>query len=252
MKSYSVVEMFSTLQGEGYLAGRRAVFMRFTGCNMWNGNPDDRDKGVGACARWCDTFFASGQKLTAEEILVCLDAEWGSNPVGNTDADCRMVVITGGEPTLQLDVPLVDALHKAGWFVAIETNGTNKVEALAHVDHVCVSPKRGGILQVQEADELKVVLPGGEPGSPPEENWTDDDLRDMVGLGRFQHLYVQPQDATIKTATEQTHLHMLRSGQRDITLELQYDANVQECLRFIKANPSWRLSLQQHKFIGIR
>jgi organic radical activating enzyme len=248
MKTFSVVEIFPTLQGEGMWAGRRAVFMRFAGCNLWNGIPEDRSKGLGACAMWCDTNFAKGEKMTTEEIISKLDAAWGSNPAGMSSVDCRMVVITGGEPTLQLSIPLVEALRQHAWFVAIETNGTNDSPVLRHLDHVCVSPKRGSKLQVWEADELKVVLPGGAPGSPPEHSWSDEELEFLAQNGRFQHLYVQPQDPTMTSAVELTYLH----GHGDRIMQDRYEDNVRECMRFIERHPAWRLSLQQHKLIGIR
>lgn len=254
-RKYSVVESFATLQGEGYWAGRRAVFLRFAGCNMWNGRPEDRDKGEGACAQWCDTNFADGAKMTSAEIIARLNNEWGDHPAGRNAEDSRMVVITGGEPTLQLTPQLVKDMHAEGWFVSIETNGTNDAESLQAVDHVCVSPKRGSVLRVWKGHELKVVIPGGVANAPASHQWTDGELGFIVRNGTFKHWYVQPQDVTNPKAVEQTYLHAIRLGARQEQVgiaEVIYRGHVSMCQSFIERNPGWRLSLQQHKYIGLR
>jgi len=250
---YGVVEIFPTLQGEGLLAGRACVFLRLSGCNQWNGRPEDRAKGSGACAMWCDTNFAKGDSQDLAEVLTRLEANWQQGGAGDLG---RMVVISGGEPTLQLDLALAKALKHEGWFTSIETNGTNQCEALDIIDHVCVSPKRGSTLVVWRAEELKVVLPGGVPAAPPEHQWSDGELLGLADQGDWGHLFVQPQDVTDPTTVELTALthgrsiknHSLGSG---VAGQI-YSANVNLCVDFVRRNPRWRLSLQQHKYIGVR
>lgn len=254
-KTYSVVEMFPTLQGEGTWAGRRAVFLRMAGCNMWNGIPADRWKGAGACALWCDTNFANGTKLSLDDVVSGLETAWGDRPVGLSRQDARMVVITGGEPTLQLDPDLVAAIKNAGWFVAIETNGTNNTPALAQCDHVCVSPKKGQRpLEVFRADELKVVLPGGIAGDLKDNHWTTQELHELASFGEWGELFVQPQDVTDTAHVEQTYLHSIgriKPGEY-ATGVAQFADNVKACLDFLEVSPGWRLSFQSHKILNIK
>lgn len=254
-RKYVITESFATLQGEGLWAGRRAVFLRFAGCNMWNGKPEDRDQGQGACAQWCDTNFAEGVKLSLEDVMMRIEAEWGPHPYGDKPDNCRMVVCTGGEPTLQLDVDLVNAMHAFGWYVAIETNGTRDADVLRWVDHVCVSPKKGSVLKVWKAHELKVVLPGGVAGAPEEHQWSPAELANLGSQGAWTHKFVQPQDVTNKNAVEQTYLHAIRLGataQQVGVADAIYRGHLSMCMRWIEENPGWRLSLQQHKYIGLR
>ena len=254
MTTYAVKEIFPTVQGEGRWAGRRAVFLRLAGCNIWSGRPEDRVKGKAGCARWCDTDFVGGQKMRAEAILSELGEAWGDEPHGRTSDDTRMVVITGGEPTLQLDEALVRALHLDGWYVAVETNGTNDVPALDLCDHVCVSPKAGSKLARMTGGELKVVLPGHVSGAPLEHRWKAGEVREIGRFGKWGALFVQPQDPTREAATGQTYLHAIRQGaapQEVSVAGLLYDSAVRECLDFIRANPGWRLSVQTHKLIGV-
>lgn len=238
-RRYAVKEWFPTLQGEGALAGRRAVFLRLAGCNAWNGVPADRDNGKGDCARWCDTDFVGGQKMTAGEIVATLELAWNA-PFGNGPTTSRMVVITGGEPTLQLDHQLVKALHDQAWFIAVETNGSVVNKALNGVDHICVSPKRGLVLEQRTAHELKVVLPGG---------WTFDEVRTIWSWGMWGQMFVQPQDATDPAFVGVTHLSGNRLGD---TGAGEYAKAVETCVEFIKQHPGWRLSMQQHKYLGLR
>lgn len=207
---YSVKEIFYTLQGEGAHAGRAAVFCRFAGCNLWSGREDDRATAV---CRFCDTDFVGtngvggGQFEGAAGLADAIEAAWAG---GAAD---RYVVLTGGEPMLQVDAPFVAALHERGFQVAIETNGTLPVASA--IDWVCVSPKGGSTLVQQTGDELKLVYP--QAGVDPES------FRSL----KFQHWYLQPMDgADVKQNT---------------------DAAVD----YIKAHPHWRLSVQSHKFIGI-
>lgn len=222
-RSYAVKETFYTLQGEGYHTGRAAVFLRFAGCNLWSGRQEDRDRGPGGCSRWCDTDFVGtngsggGRFRSPADLALHVANQW--KPKGHAH---RFVVCTGGEPLLQLDVPLIDALHVHGFHVAIETNGTLPVPR--GVDWVCVSPKAGktgAALVVTKGDELKLVVPqvypNGLTGADPE--WFE-------GL-RFDHFYLQPKDGP-----------MLVENTR---------AAVTYCLE----HPRWRLSLQTHKMIGI-
>ena len=209
--SYAVKEIFYTLQGEGANTGRPAVFCRFAGCNLWSGL--ERDRATAVC-RFCDTDFvgtdgAGGGRFASPEALATrVAAAWPS-----AQAASRFVVCTGGEPLLQLDAPLVDALHAEGFTIAIETNGTQP--GLAGLDWVCVSPKAGAELVLQRGDELKLIFP--QAGIDPAH---------FEHLP-FTHFFLQPMDGPDR--------------QRNTELAVQY------CL----AHPRWRLSLQTHKLLGI-
>lgn len=212
--AYRVKEIFYTLQGEGARAGRPAVFCRFSGCNLWSGQERHRARAV---CRFCDTDFVGtdgpggGRFASPDQLADAVEAAWPAGPAGA--AGRRYVVCTGGEPLLQLDGPLIDALHDRGFEVAIETNGTRPVPA--GVDWVCVSPKAGAPLVVSAGDELKLVYP--QAGLAPEE----------VEALDFSHFFVQPMDGPDRVANT--------------------DAAVRYCLD----HPTWRLSLQTHKLIGI-
>ncbi len=209
--SYAVKEMFLTLQGEGVQAGRRAVFIRFAGCNLWSGREQDR---ADAVCRFCDTDFVGidgaggGRFDDAGAIADAAIGFWGDG------TDRRFVVLTGGEPMLQVDDALVGALHDAGFEIAIETNGTLPVNP--GIDWVCVSPKAGIEVVQRSGDELKLVWP--QPGS------------DLLAIEqwRFDHFLIQPMDSE------------------------RYDANRAAAIDFVIANPRWRLSLQTHKLLGMR
>lgn len=209
--TYSVKEIFYTLQGEGAQAGRPAVFCRFAGCNLWSGREEDR---ASATCRFCDTDFVGtdgvngGKFSTADALAEAVDAQW---PAGRPVR--KYVVFTGGEPLLQLDLALVEAMHARGFEVAIETNGTLPVPA--GVDWVCVSPKQGATLAVSRGDELKLVLP--QEGQ---------DLAAFEKLD-FSHFFLQPMDGPDKTR------------------------NTQLAIEACKANPVWRLSIQTHKLLQI-
>jgi 7-carboxy-7-deazaguanine synthase (Cx14CxxC type) len=209
--SYAVKEIFYTLQGEGAQSGRAAVFCRFAGCNLWSGREADR---ASAVCKFCDTDFVGtdgdggGRFATADELAEAIASRWPRN-----DAGTRFVVCTGGEPLLQLDVALIEALNKRKFWIAIETNGTIPVPE--GVDWVCVSPKSGAALVVTRGDELKVVYP------------QETDPSAYAGLD-FEHFFVQPMD-----------------GERA-------KESLEAAVRFCAENPSWRLSLQTHKIIGVR
>ncbi|MCU1356320.1 MAG: 7-carboxy-7-deazaguanine synthase [Acidimicrobiales bacterium] len=213
--SYLAKEVFFTLQGEGAHAGRPAVFCRFTGCNLWSGREEHRATAV---CRFCDTDFVGtdgdggGRFADAGALAGHVAATWtgGEPPPGER----RLVVCTGGEPLLQLDEALVDALHDRGFEVAIETNGTLPVPA--GIDWVCVSPKAGADLVVVAGDELKLVHP--QPGAEPER------FEDLA-FGRFS---LQPMDGP------------------DLA------ANTEQAIAYCLAHPRWRLSVQTHKVVGIR
>jgi 7-carboxy-7-deazaguanine synthase (Cx14CxxC type) len=208
--TYSVKEIFLTLQGEGGQAGRAAVFCRFAGCNLWSGLERDR---AGAVCTFCDTDFVGtdapggGKFRTAEDLAAAVAAAW-SGP-----AEHRLVVLTGGEPLLQLDEALVGALHAAGFSIALETNGT--LRAPAGVDWICVSPKAGAALTQVSGQELKLVFP--QPGVDP---------------ARFEHL-----------AFERFSLQPMDGPDRD--------AATRAAIAYCLAHPRWRLSLQTHKYLGI-
>ncbi|MGJ3647239.1 7-carboxy-7-deazaguanine synthase [Sphingomonas sp. GlSt437] len=209
--SYAVKEMFLTLQGEGVNAGRRAVFVRFAGCNLWSGREADR---ASAVCRFCDTDFVGtdgdggGRFADGGALAAAAVALWGA---GRAD---RFVVLTGGEPMLQVDDALVEALHAAGFEIAIETNGTLPVHP--GIDWVCVSPKAGSVVVQQAGDELKLVWP--QPGS---------DI-DAIERWDFRHWLIQPMDSPTAEQNRQAAI--------DLVLE----------------RPRWRLSLQTHKLLGLR
>jgi 7-carboxy-7-deazaguanine synthase len=209
--SYAVKEIFYTLQGEGANTGRPAVFCRFAGCNLWTGREADRES---ATCRFCDTDFVGtdgpggGRFPGAEALATAVDAAWpASEPAP------RFVVCTGGEPLLQLDPPLLGALHARGFEVAVETNGT--VPPPAGIDWLCVSPKAGAPLVVNRGDELKLVFP--QEGAEPER---------FAALD-FRHFFLQPMDSPVR------------------------EANTAAAVRYCLSHPRWRLSLQTHKLLGI-
>ena len=206
--SYSVKEIFLTLQGEGIQAGRRAVFLRFAGCNLWSGRERDR---AGARCRFCDTDFVgtdgeNGGRYEAEALARKVSALWG-------EAQSPLVVVTGGEPMLQLDSALVDSLHSLGFEIAAETNGT--LPAAAGLDWICVSPKAGTEVVQRSGDELKLVWP--QDGIDPAQllDWD------------FRHFILQPLDGP------------------------QREASTAAAIDYVMANPGWRLGLQAHKLIGM-
>ncbi len=252
--SYALKEIFLTLQGEGVHAGRRAVFTRFAGCNLWNGRPEDREKGLGACAKWCDTDFFKGTKTTANKLAFVMNELWGPHRD-------RFCVLTGGEPGLQFDDDLGQELRKKhNWDIAIETNGTiDNPFMLMWAEHICLSPKRGGKVLDDywtNCDELKVVLPGHANF---EEGWSDQELHWMASKVKPETvLYVQPQDPLLSPATEDTVLHTLRKTAsqlippQDPRGQSEYDRNVKRCIDFVLANPQWRLTQQTHKMVGLR
>jgi 7-carboxy-7-deazaguanine synthase len=209
--SYAVKEIFYTLQGEGAQTGRPAVFCRFSGCNLWSGREADR---ASAVCQFCDTDFVGidgpggGRFADAAALASAVAAQWPAGAGGRP-----YVVCTGGEPLLQLDAHLINALHAAGFEIAIETNGTKPVPA--GIDWVCVSPKAGSELVVERGNELKLVFP--QTGAEPEK---------FLNL-RFDNFFLQPMDGPDRAAT--------------------LKAAIAYCL----ANPTWRLSLQTHKIMGI-
>ncbi len=214
---YAIKELFRTLQGEGANTGRLAVFCRFAGCNLWSGREEDREKGTGGCAAWCDTHFVGtdgegGGKFADADALA--DAAWQTWGHERASTGLRpLLVCTGGEPLLQLDEALVAAFQARGFEVAIETNGTIAVPA--GVDWVCVSPKARSEQIVRSGDELKLVVPQAE-FSP----------QDFLAQG-FTHFFLQPMDGPDR------------------------DAALRYAIDYCHQHPEWRLSLQSHKFIGI-
>ncbi len=209
--SYAVKEIFLTLQGEGAHAGRVSVFCRFAGCNLWSGREQDR---ATATCKFCDTDFVGtdgtlgGRYASADELADTIAAQWtGAN-------QNRYVVLTGGEPLLQVDRPLIDALHARGFEIGIETNGT--IDPPEGIDWVCVSPKAGSDLVVRRGNELKLVYP--QSGASPE---------DFEGLA-FERFSLQPMDGP------------------DVT------DNTAQAFDYCLRHPKWRLSVQTHKTLGIR
>jgi 7-carboxy-7-deazaguanine synthase len=209
--TYSVKEIFYTLQGEGTHAGRPAVFCRFAGCNLWSGREQDR---ASAVCQFCDTDFVGtdgdlgGKFSSADQLAVVIDSLWPADYAAN-----KFVVLTGGEPLLQLDASLIDRLHARGFLIALETNGTLPVPA--GVDWICVSPKIGATLVQTSGHELKVVIPQ-----------LGQNLSDYEKLD-FQHFYLQPMDSP--TAAQ----------------------NTQRAIEHCKRYPQWKLSVQTHKILQI-
>lgn len=210
--SYQVKEIFYTLQGEGANAGRPAVFCRFAGCNLWTGREQDRAKAV---CRFCDTDFVGtdgsqgGKFSDATALARQVEALWPCEDAAN-----RFVVLTGGEPLLQLDDALIAALHARGFTIAVETNGT--LAAPAGIDWICVSPKAGAPWIQREGHELKVVWP--QPAL---------DFAELEAAS-FTHRYLQPMDNVLRAE------------------------NTSDCIALCMQRPAWRLSLQTHKITGIR
>jgi len=209
--SYAVKEIFLTLQGEGAQAGRVSVFCRFAGCNLWSGQEADRAE---AECRFCDTDFVGtdgtdgGRYETADALADAIARIWGAEPGG------RYVVLTGGEPLLQVDEAFIAALHARGFQIGLETNGT--LEPPAGIDWVCVSPKAGTELKARTGDELKLVYP--QPDAPPDA---------FVGLP-FKRFSLQPMDGPALAE------------------------NTEKAVAYCLAHPQWRLSVQTHKVLGIR
>lgn len=208
--SYAVKELFATFQGEGAQTGQRAVFLRFAGCNLWSGREADR---ASAACTFCDTDFVGldgpggGRFADADALAAAVAAAWGDDPAP------RLVVCTGGEPLLQLDAPLIGALHAAGFRIAVETNGT--VPAPEGLDWICVSPKGATQLAITAGDELKLVYPQAD--APPE----------RFAALPFRHFFLQPMDGPAR------------------------DANTRAAVARCLAEPQWRLSVQTHKALGI-
>ena len=208
--SYAVKECFLTLQGEGVQSGSRAVFLRFAGCNLWSGREQDR---ATAQCRFCDTDFVGtdgegGGKCANPQVLADrVEATWGQGE------DQRLVVITGGEPMLQLDAELIDALHARNFRVAMETNGT--LPAAAGIDWVCVSPKAGTEVVQRSGNELKLVWPQDGIDTAELEGWD------------FDHFLVQPMDCADR------------------------DSAIEAAIHLAMERPKWRLSLQAHKVVGV-
>lgn len=209
--SYAVKEIFRTLQGEGAQAGRAAVFCRFSGCNLWSGLERDRSNAI---CTFCDTDFVGmdgsggGRFANAEDLAQAIAAEWGESMAE------RYVVLTGGEPLLQVDADLVDALHRHGFEIGVETNGTQM--APQGIDWICVSPKAGATLALRAGNEIKLVYP--QPTADPASFEALD----------FEHFFLQPMDSAAA------------------------DENLAATIAYVSQNPRWRLSLQSHKMIGIR
>ena len=209
--SYAVKEIFYTLQGEGLRAGRPAVFCRFAGCNLWSGREADRAQ---AACRFCDTDFVGtdgtlgGRYAQAQDLAARMATLW---PAGQAH---RYAVLTGGEPLLQVDAALIDALHGQGFEIAVETNGT--IAAPPGIDWICVSPKAGADWVQRSGHELKLVYP--QPGLMPED----------IGNPDFEHFLLQPMDGLLRAQHTR--------------------AAIARC----QAQPRWRLSMQTHKFLDIR
>jgi 7-carboxy-7-deazaguanine synthase len=250
-RSYAIKEIFLTLQGEGARTGAKSLFVRFAGCNLWSGEPSHRAQGRGPCARWCDTDFIHGTKIELDDLCARMHAAWPSSA-----REQRWCVLTGGEPGLQIDPELVDALHRERWSIAVETNGTIDSDALRRCDHVCLSPKRGTEWHsLAVAHEVKVILPGAVAG---EQGWTDEELEALetraLALDPGPELFVQPQDPIAGEAVlEQTLLKHDRGAAPPHLdgLRAAYQQHLERCIAWVMKHPRWRLSAQMHKYIGV-
>jgi organic radical activating enzyme len=241
---YSIKDVFLTVQGEGSRAGEQSVFVRFSGCNLWDGIPEHRHLGKGACARWCDTDFAHGQQTELKKLLHVMDALWPKPLSGGM----RWCVLTGGEPLLQVESVLLLRLRDAGWRIAIETNGSvvPKFE-MEQVDLLTCSPKRGSTVVLPFCDELKVVLPGDA-----ESAWTDAELLELADrLTAPAGCFVNPQDPIDPSKVQSTFLHPAPGALPGPTQGEAFKANVQRCLEFVRANPEWRVGVQMHKYLQV-
>jgi 7-carboxy-7-deazaguanine synthase (Cx14CxxC type) len=212
--TYTVKEIFYTLQGEGAQTGRAAVFCRFSGCNLWSGREEDRSRAV---CQFCDTDFVGtgpdgGRFTSAIELADAIDRCWGGGARGRGGA--KFVVCTGGEPLLQLDEALIALLHERGFEVAVETNGTRP--APVSLDWICVSPKAGAPFVQTTGSELKLVYP--QENAPPEK----------FAQLEFKHFFLQPMDGP------------------------ELAANTERAINYCLRNPRWRLSIQTHKLVGVR
>jgi 7-carboxy-7-deazaguanine synthase (Cx14CxxC type) len=211
---YLVKEIFYSIQGEGFYSGRPAVFCRFAGCNLWSGKEADREKAV---CKFCDTDFVGcdepegGQFPTSAELVGRIEKLW---PKKNVKSVRPLVVCTGGEPLLQLDIELISALHEKGWEVAVETNGT--ILPPPGIDWICVSPKAGAKLLLNSGQELKLVFP--QTGAEPEK----------YAMLKFQYFFLQPMDAPDR------------------------EMNTCLALEYVLLHPQWRLGLQTHKILGVK
>jgi 7-carboxy-7-deazaguanine synthase len=209
--TYAVKEMFLTLQGEGVRAGRRSVFVRFAGCNLWSGREEDRATAV---CNFCDTDFVGtngdggGKFADAVALAAAIAGHWGDEQL------LRYVVLTGGEPMLQIDPPLIEALHARGFEIGVESNGT--IAAVPGIDWLCISPKAGSSVVQRSGNELKLVWP--QQGSDPDE---------MEGWS-FDHFLVQPMDC------------------------IDHQAARDSAISFVMSRPRWRLTTQTHKMLGLR
>lgn len=257
MSRYAVKRVANTLCGEGSRAGSRTVRVDFAGCNLWDGHPLHRDEGAGPCAHWCDADFYKGKVLSLDDLMASMNAAWGMNLDEIAAGKRRWCLLSGGEPLLQVDEALVEALHGSGWRIAVETNGTllpmggHPVRIGELFDHVCVSPKCSTEIAILEAHELKVVLPGAEPGR---KGWEDDHLLKLAGIGCYDRLYVQPQDPVLDPDIVQlTYLHRTQEVDADTetVATALYSAHVDRCIAFVNDHPEWRLSVQVGKLVGI-
>lgn len=199
--TYLINDIFYTIQGEGYWTGRPAVFCRFSRCNLWTGREEDR---ATAICKFCDTDFLHGERLDLQTVLGRIDEACEDNP---------MVVFTGGEPTLQLDRHLINALHNRGHYLAIETNGTRRLPD--GLDWVCVSPKAKTTVVVDRGDELKIVFP-----QDMDVEWWHDNTH-------FDHYWLSPMDGT------------------------KLEINTKLAVHHVRTHPWWRLNIQTHKVIGV-
>lgn len=251
MNRYGVKDVGLTIFDEGALAGARVVVVRFSGCNLWDGHKLHRGSGLGPCARWCDADFYQGTAIDTVDLRDRIDAAWRKHDPPPLAPG--LVLFTGGEPLLQLDEELVAIMKAAGWRVAVETNGTIVRPWLDEVDHLIVSPKARVPCEVRCAHELKVTYPG-QTAPLVADGWTPRALEDLEASGEWGARFVVPQDPLLGEDPGRTVLTMDPSNNEEGNEigELLAEQYAQACVAFVLTHPTWRLSVQTNKLIGLR
>ncbi len=249
MSRYGVMGCKDTLILEGARAGTRAVVLRFSGCNLWDGHPLRRTEGAAPCAAWCDSDHFRGVALGLDEIVAAAEEDWPDKG----DGEERWLHLTGGEPMMQVDAGFVNAFREAGWKLSMETNGSLAWLLYDRIDWLVVSPKAGVPLYVPRADELRVAYPGAGGQF---DGWEDDALEALAEKLGAKHRYVVPIDMPLDP--DRVGLTVLRHGADDentddvvLMAATMYQSSVTRCVAFVRSHPSWRLGLQVAKLAGL-
>lgn len=248
MSRYGVISVKDTLLLEGVRAGTRAVEVRFSGCNLWDGHPLRRMQAAAPCAAWCDSDHFRGAAVGLDDLVEAAEEDWPAK-----DGVERWLHLTGGEPMMQVDAGLVTAFKARGWRISMETNGTLAWLLYDRIDWLVVSPKAGLPVMVPRADELRVAYPGAGGAF---DGWKDEDLLALREKLSCQHAFVVPIDPPLDP--DRIGLTVLRHAAEDenaddVTLlaATMYQSSVTRCVGFVHQNPSWRLGLQVSKLAGL-